>query len=79
VIGYSDAARTYYGRELAQLSDREFLSLVAMTMAPNALDPVRHKSANNDRVRRIEAMLAGKCAPTGLRDVSYEACAAIAR
>jgi len=74
VIGFADAARTYYGRPLAQLSDHEFVSLLAMDMAPNALDPLRHKAANAERVRRIEAMLAGKCKPTGVRDVTYEAC-----
>ena len=74
VIGYADAARTYYGRDLAQLSDHQFLSLVAMTMAPNALDPLRHRAANAERARRIEAMLAGKCRPNGLRDVTYESC-----
>jgi len=74
VIGYADAARTYYGRELGQLGDHEFLSLVAMTIAPNQLDPVRHKAANDERVRRIEALLAGKCSPTGMRDVTYPGC-----
>ena len=78
VIGYADAARTYFGKELDQLSDREFLSLVAMTMAPNRLDPVRHRAANAERVRRIAAMLAGKCKPTGLRDVAYKTCAQLA-
>ncbi|HJU76932.1 MAG TPA: transglycosylase domain-containing protein [Sphingomicrobium sp.] len=78
VIGYADAARTYHGEELSRLRDREFLSLVAMTMAPNRLDPIRHKAANAERVRRIESMLAGKCKPTGLRDVAYEACAKLA-
>ena len=78
VIGYADAARTYYGQEFSQLSDREFLSLVAMTMAPNMLDPIRHRQANAERVRRIEAMLAGKCMPQGLRDVALRACAQLA-
>lgn len=78
VIGYADAARTYYGQEFSQLSDREFLSLVAMTMAPNMLDPIRHPQANAERVRRIEAMLAGKCTPQGLRDVALRACAQLA-
>jgi membrane carboxypeptidase/penicillin-binding protein len=74
VIGYGAAARSYYGRELTQLSDREFLSLVAMTIAPRDLDPVRHKAANDERVRRIEALLAGKCRPKGFRDVTYADC-----
>ena len=79
VIGFADAARTYYGRGLDQLTDREFLSLVAMAMAPNRLDPVRHPGENAERMRRIEALIAGKCKPAGHRDVTYEACAAVAR
>ena len=78
VTGYADAARTYYGRELAHLSDREFLSLVAMTMAPKKLDPIRYPQANAERVRRIEALLAGRCQPDGLRDVTYKDCAKLA-
>lgn len=74
VIGFADAARTYYGREFADLDDRQFLGLVAMLMAPNRLDPVRHPKENAERVRRIEALLAGRCAPTGVADVSYNAC-----
>jgi len=75
VKGFADAARTFYGRELAALSDREFLSLIAMLMAPARLDPRRHAAANAERVRRIERLLAGQCAPLGLRDVEYEGCA----
>ena len=79
VIGYAEAARAYYGRDLAQLSEREFLSLVAMTIAPRDLDPIRRKAANEERVRRLEALLAGKCRPNGVRDVHYEACASVDR
>jgi membrane peptidoglycan carboxypeptidase len=75
IIGLAAAARAYYGRELAQLSDRQFLSLVAMLMAPRDLNPRDHPAANAERVRRIERMLAGKCKPAGLRDVAYRACA----
>ena len=75
IIGFAAAARTFYRRPLAALTDREFLSLVAMLMAPNALDPIRHPAENTERVRRIEAMLAGRCAANGLRDVTYENCA----
>lgn len=75
IIGLAAAARAYYGGELAQLSDRQFLSLVAMLMAPRDLNPRDHPAANAERVRRIERMLAGKCKPAGLRDVAYRACA----
>lgn len=75
IIGLSAAARAYYGREVSQLDDRQFLSLVAMLMAPRELNPRENQAANAERVRRIERMLAGKCGPTGLRDVTYQACA----
>lgn len=79
VIGFAAAARVYHGREFADLTDRQFLSLVAMLMAPNRLDPRRHAAANAERVARIEALIAGRCAPAGVGDNSYDACAAAAR
>ena len=77
IVGLAAAARAYYRREPARLTDRQFLSLVAMLMAPRTLDPLRRPQANAERVRRIEALLAGKCAPQGLRDVALKACAAV--
>jgi membrane peptidoglycan carboxypeptidase len=75
VTGFADAARTFYGKELTALDDRQFLGLVAMLMAPNALDPVRHPGENAERVRRIVALLAGHCRPRGVTDVRYPDCA----
>ena len=78
VVGFAQAARTFYGRELDALTDREYLTLVAMLIAPNRLDPVRHGADNAERTDRIEAMLAGRCRPRGLRDTHYRDCADIA-
>ena len=75
VTGFADAARTFYGKPLAALDDRQFLSLVAMLIAPNALDPVRHGPENAERVQRIVALLAGRCRPRGVTDVRYPDCA----
>lgn len=75
VRGFADAARVFYGKPFAQLSDHEFLTLVAMLMAPNALDPIRHPRENAERTARIERLLAGKCAPRGHADNSYPDCA----
>lgn len=75
IIGFADAARTYHSRDFRTLTDAQFLSLVAMTIGPNALDPVRHPAANAERVRRIEALLAKRCRPDGVWDVTYESCA----
>ena len=75
VVGIGPAARAYFGRPLAALSDRQFLLLIAMGPAPTTLDPERHAMANAERVARIEQLLANKCRPTGLRDVMLEGCA----
>lgn len=74
IHGFQAAARAFYGRELSRLSDREYLTLVAMLIAPARLDPIRHPQANAERTRRIERLLAGRCRPRGLRDVQYQDC-----
>ena len=75
IVGFGQAARVYYGKELGALTDREFLSLVAMNMAPETLDPRRHAAANAERVDRIQRLLAGACRPRSLFDVTYPDCA----
>ncbi|MBY0305887.1 MAG: transglycosylase domain-containing protein [Sphingomonas sp.] len=77
VIGFEQAAQTFFGAPLTRLNDHQFLMLVAMLKAPNALDPIRHPTENADRVARIEALLGGKCKPRDLDDVDYVACAGI--
>lgn len=74
VIGFADAARHYFGRDLGALSSQEFAALVAMLIAPDSLDPKADATANAERVRRIERLVAGACEPLGLRDVYYEGC-----
>lgn len=75
VIGIGPAARTWFGKSLATISERDYLSLVAMLLAPNDLDPVGHAAANANRVARIDRLLAGRCRPDGLRDVALKGCA----
>ena len=75
VIGFAEGARRWFGKELADLTDREFLGLVAMLTAPNRLSPANHAAENSERVSRIERMLAGECSPADLNDIYYERCA----
>ena len=75
VIGFEQAAEVYYHTTFDKLTDDQFLSLVAMLIGPNVLDPIRHPQANAERVNRIKRLLAGQCKPTGWRDVTYKACA----
>ena len=76
VIGFADASRTWLGKPLGVLDDRDYLALVAMLPAPATYNPLRHPAANADRVARIERLLARRCRPDGLRDVSLNGCAA---
>ena len=76
VTGFADAARTWFGKPLSQLSDREFLQLEAMLVAPDRFKPGRDDAGRAERVKRIERLLAGRCRPTGLRDVMLEGCRA---
>lgn len=74
IIGLGEGARRWYGRDVSQISDDEYLGLIAMLVAPEHYDPVRHKDANAQRVGRIKNWRAGRCAPDGLRDVLLEGC-----
>lgn len=69
VHGLEAAARTYFGKASTDLSDDEFLALIGMTIAPNALKPGTPESAG--RVERIRRYLAGEIAPASVLDVDY--------
>lgn len=75
VTGLADGAATWFGKPLAELSDREFRELQAMFVAPDNLKPGRDDAGRRARADRIERLLAGRCQPDGLRDVMLEGCA----
>lgn len=75
VRGFQEAAEQYYGLDFEELTLDQFLSLVAMLPAPGKLDPIDNAVANRERVRRIHALLAGRCSPAGWRDVYLNGCA----
>jgi membrane peptidoglycan carboxypeptidase len=75
VMGFADGARTWFRKPLSQLTDREFLELEAMLVAPDRLKPRRGDEERRERAARIERLMAGQCQPTGLRDVMLDGCA----
>jgi membrane peptidoglycan carboxypeptidase len=79
VNGFAAAARVWIGKDVRQLDRREFLSLVAMVIGPNAYGIADQPKRNAERLARIERLLAGECRPEGWRDVTYEACAEVGR
>lgn len=74
VIGFAAAARAWFGRDYAALDEDQYLALVAMLIAPDRLDPVRHAKENADRVRRIKTLLAARCRPLDKDDLWYRSC-----
>ena len=72
IRGFDEAARTYFGKPLSDLSEDEFIGLVGMLIGPNELRP--DTAAYKERVGRIKNLLTGKCQPTAVFDPYYEAC-----
>jgi len=76
VRGLAGAARAYFNKPLAQLSNAETAGLVAMIKAPNDYHPVREPAAHALRLARVQAVLDGSCRPSGWFDTGYVHCAA---
>lgn len=69
VTGFAQAAQVYLHKNLEFLSEDEFISLVAMLIAPNKLKP--DTPANNVRVKRIKAYLSNSYQPKSVLDFEY--------
>ena len=74
VRGLEQAAQLYFTKPLAQLSEADFISLVAMIKAPNQYHPVNNPQAFALRRERVASVVAGTCQPSGWFDTSYEHC-----
>lgn len=69
VHGLAQAARTYFAKEFTELTDDEYLSLVAALINPNSLKP--GTPANEDRAARIRQYASGEYRPVGVMDLEY--------
>ncbi|MCO6186584.1 transglycosylase domain-containing protein [Rhizobium sp. L1K21] len=76
MTGFFNASEEVYGKPVSELSDHEFLRLVAVMIAPANYDLFQPDPELEERVARIERLVAGNCKPNGLMDVWLEGCAA---
>ena len=74
VIGLHDGAGVYFHKAFAQLSNDEYLALLAMIVGPNQFSLLTKPAANQDRVRRIKRLLNKACKPDNVADVYYARC-----
>ena len=80
MIGFHNASTAVYGKAPADLSEAEFIRLVAVLIAPASYDlfnPQDDKLA--ERSVRIERLVAGACTPSGFSDVWLDGCAQAAQ
>lgn len=71
VSGFSQAADVFFGKPFRQLSDDEYIAIVAMLIAPATFDIRQHPARNRERVERIKRVVSGEYVPRGLFDVFY--------
>jgi membrane carboxypeptidase/penicillin-binding protein len=72
VRGFAEAAEAYCNKPFNNVTLDEYLSLVAMVIAPAHFHVKQHPQRNADRVRRIKGLLAGEYKPSGLMDLYYD-------
>ena len=70
-VGFGQAAKIYYMKPFQQLTEDQFISLVAMIIAPKTFNPVTYPQRNAERSRRIKKLVAGEYKPKGLFDMYY--------
>lgn len=71
VYGFADAAEAYYRKPFNKLNQNEYLSIVALIIAPVNFNIITHHQANAERTRRIKKVISGEYKPKGLMDLYY--------
>lgn len=71
VVGLESAAKAYYYQPVKTLKEQEYISLIAMLVAPDTFNPIDHPEWNMDRTNRIKALITGEYKPKGVMDQYY--------
>ncbi len=74
ITGFERAAMQVFDATLIDLSEDEFLTLVAVMIAPKELSMRLDDPKTADRVQRIRKLIAGECTPNDHSDVWLEGC-----
>ncbi|MHC9235064.1 transglycosylase domain-containing protein [Pseudooceanicola sp. 502str34] len=74
MTGFFDTARTVYGKPPQELTEEQYLSLVAVLIAPGRYSLQAPGPALEERRDRIALLVSGKCRPAGHDDVWLEGC-----
>jgi membrane carboxypeptidase/penicillin-binding protein len=69
--GFAQAADEYFHKSFDQLSDDEYIALVATIIAPATFNIEDYPDRNRERVKRIKSLVSGELKPQGLFDLYY--------
>ncbi len=72
MMGFSAAARTFYKKDVREITDQEFLGLLAMLVGPNRYHVIRNPEANAERVHMLQETVKRNCRPECLTSPPYE-------
>jgi membrane carboxypeptidase/penicillin-binding protein len=70
-IGFKQAAHYNFNKDFEQLTEDQYIALVAMIIAPTTFSIEIHPERNKDRVARIKKVISGEYIPKGLFDLYY--------
>lgn len=74
MTGFFEASTKVFGVPPSEITDTEFLRLVAVLIAPASFNLRQGDENLVARTERIERMIAGECTPLGHGDVWLEGC-----
>lgn len=69
--GFEEASEYYFNKAYADITDDEYLALVAMIAAPATFNVEDHPERNALRVSRMKTVIEGTYTPKGLCDLYY--------
>ena len=71
IIGLATASKAYYQQPVGNLTEDQYISLIAMIVMPGTFHVLNHPEWNKDRVNRIIALIEGEYIPKSLMDQFY--------
>jgi len=64
-------AKVYFHKSFAQLTEDEYIAIVAMIIAPETFNIEKFPDRNKARANRIKRLISGEYKPRGLFDLYY--------
>jgi membrane carboxypeptidase/penicillin-binding protein len=74
VYGLPSAALVYFERDIASLSEEQWVKLIAIVLSPRSYDPINDSQQWLERSGRVMRMLKGECSAKNWQDDEYKDC-----